>query len=114
MAKTQSSRVPGDTEETHVRMSFGEHLEELRKRMFHAAVGAVICMAVCMYFTGHIISFLINPYRDALQKGGYSAVWLNTGPAELVLSYLSIGFKAGLILAAPWIIFCFIAWNEVL
>ena len=105
MAKTQSSRVPGDTEETHVRMSFGEHLEELRKRMFYAAVGAVIAMGACMYCTTRIIQFLIKPYHDALQKGGYSAVWLNTGPTELVLSYLSIGFKAGLVLAAPWIIY---------
>ena len=97
--------LPTDDESTHVRMSFGEHLEELRRRMMWAALGGAVAMGLCLYFTWDIIAFILTPYRYALMTGGYSDVYQNTGPAELVLSYLSIGFKAGLILAAPWIIY---------
>ena len=38
-AKVSESRSPEEHEENQSRMSFGEHLEELRKRVIRAAVG---------------------------------------------------------------------------
>ena len=32
------------------RMTFGEHLEELRRRLIYALVGTVVCVALCGIF----------------------------------------------------------------
>jgi sec-independent protein translocase protein TatC len=96
---------PGETEETHVRMGFGEHLEELRKRLMLAIAGSVIFVLICLYFMYDIPQMLLRPYQLALMAHGYPPFLGYSKPAELVITYLSIAVKAGLVLASPWIIY---------
>ena len=104
-AKSSQPRLPGNAEDAQPRMSFGEHLEELRKRLYYAILGSAVLIGVCLWYSQQIIAFLVAPYRQALVSGGFDDKFISTGPAEVVLLYLSVGFKAGIILAAPWIIY---------
>jgi hypothetical protein len=47
-------------------MSFGDHLEELRKCFFRAGFGLIIGMCVGLYFASDIVRFIQKPLTDAL------------------------------------------------
>ncbi len=48
------------------RMSFGEHLEELRKALFKSAVGVAIGCAIGLYFAPQVIELLNRPLVKAM------------------------------------------------
>jgi sec-independent protein translocase protein TatC len=106
MAKRNSkTKFPGDTEETQVRMGFGEHLDELRKRLIYSIMGSVGFVVVCLYYSRDIVFYLVRPYLLALKAHGYPTIFGFDKPPSVVINYLSIGVKAGLVLASPWIIY---------
>ncbi len=96
-----------DEEEQMPAMSFGDHLEDLRKRLILSLLGAAIGIAVCTLFANDIIDFLFQPYLLALRYSGYPQYLLYNKPAGNVIMYLMLGIKAGLLLASPWIIYQF-------
>ncbi|MGN6370031.1 MAG: twin-arginine translocase subunit TatC [Phycisphaerae bacterium] len=104
MAK-RKVQLPDDSEESQVRMGFGEHLEELRKRLILALLGSAGFIVVCLYYMYDIVGILLRPYQLALMAHGYPPYLGYAKPAEPVITFLGIGVKAGLVLASPWIIY---------
>ena len=49
------------------RMSFGEHLEELRRVLMRAIVGLTVGFGIAMIFASQIIQFLQQPLEDAIR-----------------------------------------------
>jgi sec-independent protein translocase protein TatC len=86
-------------------MGFGEHLEDFRRRLIFSLLGSGFGIALCLYYIGNIISFLVRPYIVALRSLGLSATFGVSGPAEVLMMYLSVGIKAGLVVSSPWIIY---------
>lgn len=85
------------------KMSFLEHLDELRKRLIVCcwAIGAG-CL-VSFAFVGRIQAFIMEPLTAMM--GGVKL--LATAPAEPFMLMIKIGALAGLLLALPVIIFQF-------
>jgi sec-independent protein translocase protein TatC len=83
------------------KMSFLEHLDELRKRLTYSAIALACGVAVSFAFIGRIFEFIMRPLQQALPAGGKL---LYTEPTEAFVLYLQIGLLAGLIVAAPFII----------
>ena len=100
------SQAPGDEEQMPA-MSFGDHLDDLRKRLILSLLGAAVGIAICTLFANYIIDFLFQPYLLALRYSGYPQYLLYNKPAGNVIMYLMLGIKAGLLLASPWIIYQF-------
>ncbi len=88
-------------------MSFGDHLDELRRRLIYALLGSSIGVALGLYYADNIINFLYQPYLLALRWGGYPPHLSYFKPAGSLILYLMTGMKAGLVLASPWIIYQF-------
>lgn len=51
-------------------MTFGEHLEELRVRLWRAIVGLVLVTCVTMYFGDQVMAIVRKPIEDALKARG--------------------------------------------
>jgi len=51
-----------------VEMSFGDHLDELRRRVIYAVVGLVVAAAVCGVNYEFLLSALMRPYKRAYEK----------------------------------------------
>ncbi len=49
-------------------MTFGEHLEELRVRLWRALIGLVIGVSVTMYFGDYVMAVVRMPIEDALKS----------------------------------------------
>ncbi|HKQ49407.1 MAG TPA: twin-arginine translocase subunit TatC [Phycisphaerae bacterium] len=96
-------RRPLDPDDT--RMSFGDHLEELRRRLIWALFGLVIAIIICFNFGGAIIETLTAPYSVAMQKLGNDPRMVQLNPIESFMEYFKISIEFGLVLAAPWIIY---------
>jgi sec-independent protein translocase protein TatC len=80
------------------RMSFLEHLEELRRRIIRALLSVLVGFVLVFYFINDIFNFIMRPLQQMLPPG---ATLVYTDPTEAFLLYIKIGLIAGLILASP-------------
>jgi sec-independent protein translocase protein TatC len=63
------SVVPGEPDPfEHTRMTLGEHLDELRRRVLRAALAVGIAFAAAWYFKDEIAELTLAPYREAAER----------------------------------------------
>jgi sec-independent protein translocase protein TatC len=111
LVQDRSERWSSDDEQNLAgsKMSFLEHLDELRKRLVYSAIALVGGVAISFAFIGRIFEFIMRPLQQALPAGGKL---LYTEPTEAFVLYLQIGLLAGFIIAAPiiiWQVWLFVA-----
>ncbi len=95
----RDEEAPKDRELT--KMSFLEHLEELRKRLIVSIIALLAGFIVCWSFADKIYGVLQAPLLNALPKGEKLAFTRLTGPFIL---YMKVAFLAGIFIAAPVIL----------
>jgi sec-independent protein translocase protein TatC len=91
------------------KMSFLEHLDELRKRLIQACLGLAGGIAIAFFFIDRIFAFIMRPLQQMLPDGGRL---IYTEPTEAFVLYMKIALIAGLVIAAPyimWQVWLFIA-----
>ena len=91
-----------DDDSLGAKMSFLEHLDELRKRIINAAVSIGIGIAVTFYWINPIFNFLLSPTRKALPPG---VKLIYTEPGEAFSLYITVALIAGCTVAAPFIMY---------
>jgi sec-independent protein translocase protein TatC len=99
---TDFSSAP-DAEPDHElpKMSFLEHLEELRKRLIVSAIAIFVAFLLCWNFADRIYGKLQEPLTKILPPGDKLAYTRLTAPFFL---YMKVAFFAGLFVAAPVIL----------
>ncbi len=95
--------LPPDPDQ--VRMSFGDHLEELRSCMIRALLGVVVATLLCFQFGNHIIDLLTRPYLAAMRAEGFDPQLVQLDPTEAFLQYFKIAVQFGLVLSLPWVLY---------
>jgi sec-independent protein translocase protein TatC len=96
----------GDEEDGMLRMSFLEHLEELRKRLIGALAGLGVSFALCLVFANQIWVFVSAPAITALKNIGAQPNLVFTKPTEAFsMIWVKAPMLASLFLAAPWILY---------
>ena len=84
------------------KMSFLEHLDELRKRIIHSCLGIVVGIALTFFYIQRIYDFLTAPALATLPPGSQL---IYTQPTEAFTLYIQISLISGTILAAPFIMY---------
>ncbi len=110
------SVTPGDDEDddpntadTGSKMSFLEHLDELRKRLIYIVYSLIAGCAVAFIFIRKLFDFIMRPMQEVLPAGGYLQF---TSGSEPFMLWIKIGFLAGIFIASPlilWQVWKFIA-----
>jgi sec-independent protein translocase protein TatC len=98
-----------DDEAAGGKMSFLEHLDELRHRLVVAIVGVLAGFVVALVFIDRIFEFVMRPLQEILPAGG---TLIYTEPTEAFMLQLKVAALAGLVLAAPlvmWQVWLFVA-----
>ncbi len=80
------------------KMSFLEHLDELRKRIIWSLIALFIGFVIAFGFHNEIFDFVMRPMQQQLPKGG---TLVYTDPAEAFMLHIQLSLIAGLILATP-------------
>ena len=86
--------IGGD--ELGAKMTFLEHLDELRKRILYAASAVALGFLGSWFFREQLFAFLAIPITDVLQ-----GPLVFTKPTEPFSIYLKVSFVAGIFLASP-------------
>lgn len=89
------------------RMTIGEHLEELRKRLVYGLLGFGIVLIVFMVpaVGQRTLSILCKPLIDALIAHNLPPQLYAIGITEGFMTYLQISIVGGLVFAGPWLIY---------
>jgi len=91
------------------KMSFLEHLDELRKRLILSVIALVVGCIVAFFFINDIFVFVIAPLKAMLPNSG---TFIATEGPEVFMLYLKVGVLSGLFVALPfvlWQLWLFIA-----
>jgi sec-independent protein translocase protein TatC len=104
--------VPLDQRETDDGvMSFGDHLEELRKRLFLAAL-VPLPLAIGLFFVApQIRAFLTAPVLDALRAEGLPAQLQVMSPIESLAVDMKLSLIGAILVSLPWVLYQ--AWRFV-
>lgn len=111
--KKKASQIPGREEPTSLGsqfsdagiMSFGDHLEDLRKRVFYAIIGVVPIFMIAFGFGRPLLQLLIEPARRQLVHAGQGSQLLATGPFETFGAVIQIALIITVLLGSPWLLY---------
>jgi sec-independent protein translocase protein TatC len=96
-AMTERAELPG--------MSLIEHLEELRRRIIHAAVYLIVGFFIAYGFHDRLTELLEQPLNTALTRHHLPPGLVYLNPIEPFNFSLKLSFVGGAILASPFILF---------
>ncbi|HLA76400.1 MAG TPA: twin-arginine translocase subunit TatC [Vicinamibacteria bacterium] len=83
------------------KMSFLEHLDELRGRLVHAVIALIIAFGIAWFFHEPLFHFLTQPLRAAYPD----VKFVFTGMSEALLLYMKMAFFAAIFIASPYILY---------
>jgi len=92
--------TPGKGRKSPDEMTFLEHLEDLRKRLFYSAIVLVAAVIPCWIFAKDFFEILAKPVTQYLPQGTKMVFLQLTGPFML---YMKTAFLAALIFTSPFI-----------
>src|SRR5215470_19754655 len=96
---------PETDQEQMPSMSFLEHLEELRTRIFHALVAVVAGMGVCFLRREWLFGLMQKPIIDTLHRYNLPDHLVYLTPVEPFNLYLKISALGGLFLTSPYVLY---------
>jgi len=89
-----------------LRMSFMEHLEELRSRIFKALTGVAICFVVSLSFSSRLWDFVQKPAASALISLGYEGSLVQIEPMEgFNIIWFKVPIICAIFLGAPCVLY---------
>jgi sec-independent protein translocase protein TatC len=88
--------------ENEVKLSFIDHLRDLRKRLSRALLGVVVGMALVGGFVERIFHWLMEPVLVSLPESARALHY--TSYVEPLMVYLKVALYGGIFAAAPWVL----------
>jgi len=94
-------------DEGMLRMSFLEHLEELRRRLLYALAGLGVAFVLCLTFSERLWDVVRQPASVALQTLGYKDTALVfTSPMDsFTIIWMKLPLLVGIFVASPWLLY---------
>ena len=101
-AEEESDEEGGDG---MLRMSFLEHLEELRKRIISILIGVGVAFAFALIFANEMWEAVSDPAANALRSLGYPPNLAIIGPMDAFqVIYMKLPLLAAIFLSSPWVL----------
>ncbi len=98
-----------ESEAGGAKMTFLEHLDELRKRLVVSVAAIGVGCIIAFTFVDKIYSFVMDPLARLLPKG---STFVFTEPTEAFILYVKMALLAGVVMAMPvilWQLWLFVA-----
>ena len=91
--------------ETGGKMSFFDHLVDLRKRLINSALAIAVGAMVGVSISQKVIGFIVRPMQGALRKMNLEDKLIYTSPTGYLNMVISLGIYIGVVLAAPFVLY---------
>jgi len=106
MPESATELEPLEAEEERMSsMSFLEHLEELRKRIFHSLGAVAVGMGICWLYHQQLFGYMQKPILDVLRENKLPEKLVYLTPTEPFNLYLKVSALAGLFLTSPYVLY---------
>ena len=92
-------------------MSFGDHLEDLRRRVLWSLAAPIPLSVVVFIFKEPLIQWLSMPLVRVLEANGLPRRMQVLGPAEALMTAIKLSIIGAIVLSAPWILLQ--AWHFI-
>jgi sec-independent protein translocase protein TatC len=103
---TPAGEEEDEEDEGMLRMSFLEHLEELRSRLIKALAGLGVAFVVSMYFANDLWRVVSNPAAEALKSLGFDPNLAQITPMDAFTTiWVKVPLLTSLFLASPWVLY---------
>ena len=87
------------------RMTLGEHLEELRRRLIYALLGLVVGVGASMALGNRLIGLMLWSYDRVMRQSGLDPQLAVSNVTGGITMYMTLATIAGLLIASPWVIY---------
>jgi sec-independent protein translocase protein TatC len=113
-ATTDSTTEPSDQAQASAkrhfdpddfRMSIGEHLEELRKRLFFGLIGFVVSFVIWFLLGDRALAVFLRPLQIAFDRAHLQQQVYYTEAAEPFMTYIRVSMVLGFAMASPWLVY---------
>lgn len=93
--------------EPEQKMTFWEHLEELRRRLIRAVIAYVVGVCIAWSYRDEILAWLWQPFAESWKAQGIPGEpTLNfAAPSDAFMAYMKLSLMGGLLIAAPVIFY---------
>src|SRR5207244_13015363 len=91
-----------EDDDSSSKMSFLDHLDELRKRIVTSCIAIAVGVLVGFSFIDRVVNFILAPTSKLLPQGSRL---IYTQPGEAFSLYIQVALIAGVVLAAPFIMY---------
>jgi sec-independent protein translocase protein TatC len=102
--QSDASVIPPE-QEAGGKMSFFEHLVDLRKRLINSAIAIAVGAMIGVSISQKVIGFISHPMQEALRKQHLDDKLIYTSPAGLINIIITFGIYIGVVLAAPFVLY---------
>ena len=103
LRKGHRMRKPRDPDD--VRMSFGDHIEDLRRRLIYTLLGVFVIFCFTLYYGRTISNWLYQPLIETLRYANLPAQLYTRASLGGLTVYMKVSLYAALIMSAPWILY---------
>jgi sec-independent protein translocase protein TatC len=101
-----SEEEEDDEDDGMLRMSFLDHLEELRVRLIRTLMGIGVAFAACIFFADFLWEQVRQPAARALVELGYPEDLAQITPTEaFAIIWVKLPILAALFVASPWVVY---------
>ncbi|MEN6535125.1 MAG: twin-arginine translocase subunit TatC [Bryobacteraceae bacterium] len=96
----------GEDEDGMLRMSFMEHLEELRLRLLLSLAGVGVAFVLCLVFANQLWLIVSAPAVDALKRIGADPNLAQITPMDAFTTiWVKVPMLAALFVGSPWVLY---------
>src|SRR6202049_2900818 len=95
-----------EDDEGMLRMSFLQHLEELRSRIIKSLIGVGVAFGGSLLFSQQLWDFVVKPATLALRSLGYKEELTQIEPMEVFnIIYFKLPIVCAIFLSCPWLLY---------
>jgi sec-independent protein translocase protein TatC len=105
MTTPQSDESTPAEQEAGGKMSFFDHLVDLRKRIINSAIAIALGAAVGVSISEKVFGFIARPMQAALRAQHLDDKLVYTSPAGAINLIITLGIYVGVVLAAPFVLY---------
>jgi sec-independent protein translocase protein TatC len=105
-ASSQQNKPAKVLDPDEYRMTFGEHLEELRTRLILGLAGFFVAFIVCLTVVrDYVFQILTKPLLDVMHQYELTPMLYDNGTGGAFSVYLKLSAIAAVVIAGPWLLY---------
>jgi len=99
-----SDAIPRDDSMETTRMSFGDHLDELRHCLIRALIGVTLAAVFTFIFGREILEIIFRPLWTVQFANGLQPNLQVLAPTDAFTAYIKVSALSAVILSMPWLL----------